>query len=175
MFLGLSVDATSICDFTKPCKVYKKDFALKATYQLVMLFTNLKINWLKHEDYLLNFFYRSCERIICALYLKRNINNNNNNKDNKKIRSPQKQILFRTKAVLINSLLIMISSLIWSLRFLIFFSNFQTFYLFAMEHLDVHFHYNEFFIIIIIIIITIVILIIVVVITLYFHYSLLKA
>ena len=67
------------------------------------------------------------------------------------------------------------------------FSNFQTFYLFAMEHLDVHFHYNEFFriiiiiiIVIIIIIITIVIailiiIIIVVVITLYFHYSLLKA
>ena len=58
------------------------------------------------------------------------------------------------------------------------FSNFQTFYLFAMEHLDVHFHYNEFFRIIIIITITIVILIIiiiVVVITLYFHYSLLKA
>ena len=57
------------------------------------------------------FFYRSCERIMCALYLKRNINKNNN-KDNKNIRSPQKQILFRTKAVLINSLLIMISSLI---------------------------------------------------------------
>ena len=67
------------------------------------------------------------------------------------------------------------------------FSNFQTFYLFAMEYLDVHFHYNEFFkitviititVIIIIITITIVILIIiiiVVVITLYFHYSLLKA
>ena len=67
------------------------------------------------------------------------------------------------------------------------FSNFQTFYLFAMEHLDVHFHYNEFFrsiiitiIVIIIIIITIVIviliiIIIVVVITLYFHYSLLNA
>ena len=70
------------------------------------------------------------------------------------------------------------------------FSNFQTFYLFAMEHLDVHFHYNEFFriitiitiititVIIIIITITIVILIIiiiVVVITLNFHYSLLKA
>ena len=122
MFLGLSVYAASICDFTKACKVYKKDFAIKATYQLIMLFTNLKIdlNWLKHEDYLLNFFYRSCERIMCALYLKRNINKNNN-KDNKKIRSPQKQILFRTKAVLINSLLIMISSLIWSLRFLIFF------------------------------------------------------
>ena len=63
----------------------------------------------------------------------------------------------------------------------IFFSNFQTFYLFAMEHLDVHFHYNEFFriiIIIIIIIITIAILIIIIIvvfITLYFHYSLLKA
>ena len=113
MFLGLSVDAASICDLTKPCKVYKNDFVIKTTYQLVMLFTNLKINLssLKHEDYLLNFFYRSCERIICALYLKRNINKNNN-KDNKKIRSPQKQILFRTKAVLINSLLIMISSLI---------------------------------------------------------------
>ena len=67
------------------------------------------------------------------------------------------------------------------------FSNFQTFYLFAMENLDVHFHYNEFFrsiiiiiIVIIIIIITIVIviliiIIIVVVITLYFHYSLLNA
>ena len=67
------------------------------------------------------------------------------------------------------------------------FSNFQTFYLFAMEHLDVHFHYNEFFRIIIIIIIVIIIIIItidiailiiiiiVVVITLYFHYSLLKA
>ena len=67
------------------------------------------------------------------------------------------------------------------------FSNFQTFYLFAMENLDVHFHYNEFFriitiititVIIIIITITIVILIIiiiVVVITLNFHYSLLKA
>ena len=68
------------------------------------------------------------------------------------------------------------------------FSNFQTFYLFAMEHLDVHFHYNEFFRIIIIIIIVIIIMIItitiviliiiiivVVVITLYFHYSLLKA
>ena len=124
MFLGLSVDAASICDLTKPCKVYKNDFVIKTTYQLVMLFTNLKINWLKHEDYLLNFFYRSCERIMCALYLKRNINKNNN-KDNKNMRSPQKQILFRTKAVLINSLLIMISSLIWSLRFLIFFLIFR--------------------------------------------------
>ena len=85
------------------------------------------------------------------------------------------------------------------------FSNFQTFYLFAMEHLDVHFHYNEFFRIIIIITITVIIIIItitviiiiititviiliititvviliiiiiVVVIILYFHYSLLKA
>ena len=124
MFLGLSVDAASIFDLTKPCKVYKNHFAIKTTYQLVMLFMNLKINWLKHEDYLFNFFYRSCERIMCALYLKRNINKNNN-KDNKNIRSPQKQILFRTKAVLINSLLIMISSLIWSLRFLILFLIFR--------------------------------------------------
>ena len=49
------------------------------------------------------------------------------------------------------------------------FFNFQTFYLFAMEHLDVHFHYNEFFriiiivIIIIIIIITIIIIIIIII------------
>ena len=67
------------------------------------------------------------------------------------------------------------------------FSNFQTFYLFAMEHLDVHLHYNEYFriiiiiiivIIIIIITITIVILIIIIIVvvtTLYFHHSLLKA
>ena len=41
-----------------------------------------------------------------------------------------------------------------------FFSNFQTFYLFAMEHLDMHFYYNEFFRIIIIIIIVIIIIII---------------
>ena len=40
------------------------------------------------------------------------------------------------------------------------FSNFQTFYLFAMEHLDVHFYYNEFFRIIIITIIVVIIIII---------------
>ena len=43
------------------------------------------------------------------------------------------------------------------------FSNFQTFYLFAMEHLDVHFHYNEFFRIIIIVIIIIIITIVIVI------------
>ena len=35
MFLNLSVNAASICDLTKPCKVFKEDFAIEATYQLV--------------------------------------------------------------------------------------------------------------------------------------------
>ena len=42
MFLNLSVNAASICDLTKPCKVFKEDFAVEATYQLVILFTNFK-------------------------------------------------------------------------------------------------------------------------------------
>ena len=42
MFLNLSVNAASICDLTKPCKVFKEDFAVEATYQLLMLFTNFK-------------------------------------------------------------------------------------------------------------------------------------
>ena len=35
MFLNLSVNAASICYLTKPCKVFKEDFAIEATYQLV--------------------------------------------------------------------------------------------------------------------------------------------
>ena len=42
MFLSLSVYAASICDLTKLCKVYKEDFAIEATYQLIMLFANFK-------------------------------------------------------------------------------------------------------------------------------------
>ena len=42
MFLSLSVYAASICDLTKLCKVYKEDFAIEATYQLIMVFTNFK-------------------------------------------------------------------------------------------------------------------------------------
>ena len=36
MFLNLSVNAASICE------VFKEDFAVEATYQLVILFTNFK-------------------------------------------------------------------------------------------------------------------------------------
>ena len=35
ILLNLSVNADSICDLTKPCKVFKEDFAIEATYQLV--------------------------------------------------------------------------------------------------------------------------------------------
>ena len=35
MFLNLSVNAASICYLTIPCKVFKEDFAIEATYQLV--------------------------------------------------------------------------------------------------------------------------------------------
>ena len=42
MFLNLSVNAARNCDLAKPCKVFKEDFAVEATYQLVILFTNFK-------------------------------------------------------------------------------------------------------------------------------------
>ena len=90
MFLSLSIYAATICDLTKLCKVCKEYFAIEATYQLIMLFTNFQerdhcfFNELKHEDFLLyNFHPSSEESLICAFYLKSS-NNNNNKKDTKK-------------------------------------------------------------------------------------------
>ena len=42
MFLSLSIYAAGICDLTKLCKVCKEHFAIEATYQLILLFTNFQ-------------------------------------------------------------------------------------------------------------------------------------
>ena len=39
MFLNLSVNAARICDLTKPCKVFKEDFAVEASYQLATCYS----------------------------------------------------------------------------------------------------------------------------------------
>ena len=86
-FLFMPLVFVTLPNFAKICKEY---FAIEATYQLIMLFTNFQerdncfFNELKHEDFLLyNFHPSSEESLICAFYLKSS-NNNNNKKDTKK-------------------------------------------------------------------------------------------